>query len=164
MAEKKLPPVRVRARGQISRALESYAEKYREQYPDRDVRYVYDPAHKPELSGILGRQAEGYEIVTYSEVGDEKEDRADKPVRVGDLVLMSIGREEREKLKLQREIAAAEQRVTVQRSYYEEIEKAATAAKPAHHSRNPSKPVGIATIEEKEFSYNIEQRSEEGGK
>lgn len=160
MASKQTPPVRVRARGQISGALERYAEKYREQYPDRDVRYVYDPQHKPELSGVLGRQAEGYEVVTLAEIGQTGENE-NKPVRVGDLVLMSIPKEEREKLKLERQIIAAEQRASVQKEYYDEIEKSAHAARPGHHTRNPSRPIGIATVEEKELTYEIEQRKEE---
>lgn len=157
---KQAPVARVRNRGQVSSTLERYAEMYRERYPERDVRYVYDPKHKPELSGVLGREADGYEIVTYAEVGVEDETKEDQPVRVGDLVLMSIPKETKDALRRERESYAKEQRESVQRSYYEEIEKAANENSNPNHTRPGSSPMGRATITEKEFSYDIEQRRE----
>lgn len=156
------PVVRVRSRGVISGTLERYAARYREQYPGRDVRYVYDPQHKPELSGVVGRQATGYELVTYGELQmDLRGVKDDDVVRVGDLVLMSIDKETRAALKAEREQDALEQRQMVKRSYYEQIEKDANAAAKEGYTRPPSHPIGDVTIEDKVFEYDVEQRKGE---
>lgn len=164
MANSKRPapvPVRVRNRGQISNALERQAEEYRKQFPDREVRYVYDPEHKPELSGILGRKAQGYRIVTQAEVGltgDEAEEN--KPVRVGDLVLMSIPRAEKEAEEAYRANLSKEQMQRVQRDFYQDQGELGSRSKPGHHSKAPTRPIGTATIEERDFEYDVEQGEE----
>lgn len=163
--EKKEAPavVRVRSRGQVSQALERFAEMYRNNYPERDVRYVYDPTHKPELSGIMGRQALGYQIVTYGELGlvDEKEGVAeDQTVRVGDLVLMSVDKDTKQALRDEREELARDQMKKVNREFYHEVEEEARKRTPRDHSGPGSRPIGRAVIEERSFEYDIEQREE----
>lgn len=157
--KKEAPVVRVRSRGQISGALEGHAEKYRDRYPERDVRYVYDPTHKPELSGIVGRQAMGYELVTWGEIGvtGAKEEEV---VRVGDLVLMSIDKETKQAIRDERAHLSRERMESVSRSFYTKIEEAASEKTPRHHSGPGVRPLGQATIEERVHEYEIEQREE----
>lgn len=153
--------VRVRSAGQISQALEGYAAKYRENYPNRAVRYVYDPTHKPELSNVLGRQAMGYELVKYRELeldSDSVDD--DAVVRVGDLVLMSIDADTKQALVEEREGWAKDQMKQVQRKFYNEVEEAAEKRTPSHHSGPAARPLGRAVIEERSFEYDVKQREE----
>ena len=158
---KKAPAVKVRGRGQVSTILETYAQMYREKYPDRDARYVYDPLHKPELSGVLGRQAAGYEDVTWEMLGTKPRNaKEDDVVRVSDLVLMSISKIEKLALIEEKEELAQAQRDTVKREFYESQENAGQGAKLGHHTRNPTSPIGTVEIKDKEFSYDIEQRKE----
>lgn len=160
MPKREAPDVRVRNRGQVTSTLERYADAYRKRYPDRDVRWVYNPTHKPELSGILGRSAEGYRVVTWGELGMEIEGmKEDAIVQVADLALMSIDKATRAKLRADREQAAKDQLNLVKRKFYEEVDAEASAVKPSHHSRPPMRAVGEASIQEKEFEYNVEQRS-----
>lgn len=163
MSTQKEPPVvRTRSRGQVSTSLETYAKAYRDRYPDRDVRYVYDPSHKPELSGVLGRKAQGYQIVTLGEAGlASTSDEEDNPVRVGDLVLMSIDKKTRGQLRKEVNDKAAEQRLSVDRQFREAVNAAAEAADKEGHTRAPVRPVGRASIEEREREYEIEQRGED---
>lgn len=154
--------VRVRSRGQVSSVLEAYAEAYRKKFPERSVRYVYDPENKPELSGVVGRMAAGYEHVTWEDLGMTSDKRpAGGYVRVGDTVLMSIPTEVREEELLLRSEMAIEQRQTVQREYYAEIEKEADAVTPDTHSRAAAAPTGRVSVKEKSFEYEIEQRSDD---
>lgn len=163
MSKKNKPPaVRTRSRGQVSSTLSRFATMYRERYPDRRVRWVYDPEHKPELSGVLGRQSQGYEMVTkkHIEVASTS-DEEDQPVRVGDLVLMSIDKESKDAVRKENRLRAEEQRKGVDRKYREQIKEVAEAAEAKDHSRAPMRPVGRASIIEKEKEYEIEQRGEE---
>lgn len=157
---KSAPNVRVRSRGQVSGILEMYAAAYRKRYPERAVRYVYDPEHRKELSGVLGRMAQGYQLVTFGELdlgvaGFKDEDT----VRVSDLVLMSIPAEEKEELVAERQSYATEQRRSVEREYYQKIEQAANENSNPNHTRPGATPIGRASIQEREFEYDIEQRS-----
>lgn len=160
--KKAAPVVRVRSRGQVSQALERFAEAYRARYPERDVRYVYDPTHKPELSGVMGRQAMGYEIVKYGELGlpETDEKKEEQTVRVGDLVLMSIDKKTKAALREERAQWARDRTTSVQRQYYDEIERAASEKTPSHHSGPAARPLGRAVIEEREHVYEVNQREE----
>lgn len=162
MANRKQPPViRARSRGQISGALERYAEMYRSKYPDREVRYVYDPEHKPELSGILARQAAGYEIVSYAEIdATGRGVEGEEPVRVGDLVLMSIPRELKEAEEQYRHSQAKDQLSRVDQDFYHEVGEAGGKAQRQTHKGPPMRPVGSSKIEEREITYDVEQREE----
>lgn len=161
-AKKEAPVVRVRSRGQISGTLERFAAMYEQRYPEKATRYVYDPSHKPELSGVMGRQAMGYEVVTWGEIGIVGDDRRkeEDPVRVGDLVLMGVDKEIKEKLRAERRQWAKDQTESVQRKFYEEIEKEAESKTPGHHRSPVARPLGRAVIEERDFEYDIQQREE----
>lgn len=151
--------VRVRNRGQVTSTLERYGAAYRERYPERDCRYVYDPQHKQELSGVISRQADGYEIVTMGEIGLGGPEKEGQTVRVGDLVLMSIDKEARQELIEAREQLSRDQLETVQRSFYDAQEALATEAMKEGMSKPPMKPMGSVLISEKQFEYDIDQRT-----
>jgi len=159
--EKKDPPVvRVRSVGQVTSTLEKYAALYRVGHPDRDVRYVYDPTHKPELSAVLERASDGYEMVTLGEIGMASiSDDENKPVRVGDLVLMSIDKETLSELKQIEADRATEQRMSVSRAYRDAIEAAASESQKSG-TRSPIRSVGKVSIDLKEKEYEFEQREE----
>lgn len=159
--EKELPFVRVRNIGQVTSTLERYAALYRAEHPDRDVRYVYDPTHKPELSGILERVSDGYTLVTNGEIGTAStSDEEHIPVRVGDLVMMSIDKKTQKDLRKADADIAAEQRLSVSRAYRDAIESAASEGRKVG-ARDPITSVGQVSIDVKEKEYDIEQRSQE---
>lgn len=157
---KKAPVVRVSSRGQVSQALERLAAMYREQFPEREVRYVYDPTHKPELSGVMGREASGYELVYYRELGEGVKEDPEKVVRVGDLVLMSIEADKKQALRDERAEWARSRAEAVQRKFYEEAQIAAKSGTPSHHSGPAIRAIGSAKIEEKVHEYDVQQREE----
>lgn len=152
--------IKVRSKGRVGATLEYYAELYRSKYPDRPVRYVYDPKHRPELSGTLGRQALGYQYVTMGDLGlastsDEEETR----VRVGDLVLMSVDKETADSLKSDLKRRAEEQHGLVDRQFRDSIEAEAEAV--AHkgggkYKKPLMKPMGGVVVEERTHEYNID--------
>lgn len=152
--------VRVRNRGKVSSTLEFHAERYRERYPDRDVRYVYDPVHKPELSGTLGRQAMGYEFVTKGQLGmASTSDEENERIRVGDLVLMSVDKETADAIRDDLRQRAEDQRKLVDRQFRDSIEAEAEALaqKSGGKYKQPlMKPMGGVAIEERLHEYDID--------
>lgn len=159
MAERAPKRIRARSRGRVTSTLEVYAERYRERFPERDCRWVYDPTHRPELSNVMSREADGYERVTLGDLGmDENPEQSGKLVRVSDLILMGIDKELRMELAQERDQLARDQREMIQREFYDSTEKSAAAAHKEGHARPPSRPIGSVSIEEKEFEYDVEQR------
>lgn len=164
MPEKKpVPVVRARNRGQITTTLEMYSTAYKSQFPDRTTRYVYDPEHKPELSGVMGRKAMGYRLVKYHELGMDVEGmNPEATVRVADLVLMSIERARAKELVAENNLHAREALGAVQRKFYEDTEQLGEATKSKESSRPGTRPIGSTSITEKSFEYDIEQRGGDG--
>ena len=162
---KKVPSITVKARGRINSVLDQLGQLYRERNLDRDCRWVYAPTHKPELSNVLGRRASGYIEVTLKDLPEAKDLmqglNPDDVVRVGDLVLMSIEAELREIFKKEAHDAAAEQGSRVGRAYYEKLMEEERAGPDGKVHRATGK--GAVTIEEKEFEYDIEQRTSSEG-
>lgn len=160
-AETKVP-ISVRARGRVSGILDLIGDMYREAYPDRDCRWVYAPTHKPELSNVLGRKASGYVEVRVKEIpklGDFLPGSSpDDVVRVADLVLMSIEAELRNIFKEELHQAAIEQGKRVERSYYERIDAESQEGGGRTHKASAK---GSLNIEEREYEYDIEQRTSE---
>ena len=164
MPEKKpVPVVRARNRGQVTTVLERYAAAYRSQFPDRVARYVYDPEHKHELSKVLSRQADGYRLVKFHELGLSLEDvNPESTVRVADLVLMSIERENAKLLVAENEQRARDSLTQIQRKFYEDTEQLGDAAKGRDGARPGTRPIGSASITVKSHEYDIEQRGGDG--
>lgn len=167
-AKKKTPSIRVKARGRISGLMDQLGEAYRKRHSDRDCRWVYAPTHKPELSNVLSRRAQGYEEVCICDLPEAEGLMAglspDDVVRVADTVLMSIEAELREMFKKELHSDAVEQGNRVERKYYEELRAAEEEAKAG--GKHIATPRGRVVIEEKELEYEYEQRpteSDEGG-
>lgn len=156
------PKVRTQTPGRVSSTLEKIADAYRNEHPQMEPRWIYDPAHKPELSGTTGRLAMGYQSVTWGELAGTPLPRPpkagdDDPVRVADVVLMAISSEEKREIERENAERAAEQLRSVDRDYYEAIESLGDNLAEVHKPR----PRGRAVIEEREFSFDYEQK--EGG-
>lgn len=157
---KKPPVVKTRSAGRISSTLDHFASKYLERYPDRDVRYVFHPEGKEHLSGVTGRHMQGYHTATLGELGAAStSDEEEKPIRVGDVILMWIGKEERQAIKDDLRQRAIDQKLAVDRQYRDALDQAADEAD-SNHGRPPLRAIGRAAIEEKEHEYEISQREE----
>lgn len=158
-AKKKFAPkVNVKSAGRISATLEGIADDYRRQYPDREVRWVYHSATKPELSNVMSRRAEGYDLVkpdeftesiTASSFTDEK-----GLIRVADVVLMSILAGQREANRAARQDMASDQLASVKDNYDASMGS-------ARSGRHRATARGAVKLEPKDHEYEIEQRSRE---
>ncbi len=105
------PHTRVKSAGKVNRRLEILAEMYIKTHEGKDVRWVYSPIHKPELSNVVYRQADKYELVFVRDLGKDVAVylpgmENDDLIRVGDVVMMSIDAE-------------------IRRGYQEDLDKAA---------------------------------------
>lgn len=157
---KKVPFVRTKNPGKVNRILEGIAKMFNDRHPDMDSRWVYHPEHKRELSNVIARRSEGYQHVRIADLGEEAADLLDgDEVRVGDVVLMKISRIEREELFEELAERAKDQASSVETSFYEgTAENQVTGPDGTVHE---ARPRGHAKIEEKEFSFDVEQRTSE---
>lgn len=153
LTRKTPPTTRVRSAGRVSKNMDGLGDIYRSKNPDMDVRWVYDPQHRPELSNVTARQVEGYVLVYGREFeGENFQLDADKPVRHGDTVLMAMPRELRDQLMQDRAEVAKEELKSIDRNFYESIDSIPSqTGDPKHKAR----PRGSTTIQEKtvEFDY-----------
>lgn len=161
-ATKSPPAVRARKAGRVSDTLEHFAEVYRKENPQMDCRYVYDPEHKKDLSNVMARMAEGYRKVKVLDLGEgfNAEDLGmgdSDDIRVGDLVLMGIGKEEREALLAEKERLAKEQRELIDSQFQGAMASANEGLSQKHRAR----PIGSSMIEEREFSFDYTQKESE---
>ena len=159
--DKKTPVVSVRARGRVNATLNELGRLYKERNIDRDCRWVYAPTHKPDLSNVFGRKAQGYVEVTIGELPEAEALMpglsSDDVVRVGDVILMSIEAEVREQFKKDLHNAAEEQSKQVGRKFYESLMSGGEISSSGSAHKATGK--GSVTIEEKSFEYEVEQRT-----
>lgn len=136
-----------------------YAKMYEDNNSGREARWVYHPEHKPELSNVIARRAQGYVPVLGKEVPGLEIPGAgdDEAVRVGDVVLMSIATDDREEIRQELKERADESAQAIEREFYKDTE-AITAQGMTEQSR--ARPRGHARIEEREFVFDYVQRSE----
>lgn len=161
--QKKAPVVRARNRGQITSTLERYSDAYRAAHPDRAVRYVYSPEHRPELSGVIGREAVGFKLVTYEELGITFEGMDPKAVvRVADLVLMSIEADKAAEQRVENRQHALEALKTTQQDFYEKTEQLGESTRSRTSGRPGIRPIGSSDLAIKTHEYEIEQRGGDG--
>ena len=91
---KKVPLVTVRNRGKISGVMSHITEEVKKKFPNRVPQWVYAPQHKPDLSNVIARRAEGYEFVRPSDLGKDFEVFTDGDrIRFADVVLMTIDKD-----------------------------------------------------------------------
>ena len=156
----RVPEVRSTVPGKVNRTLEGLGERYKTLFPDRDCRWVYSPQHRPELSNVIARKAEGYRKVKTEEIDMDLEDlESGDNVRVGDVILMSIPREEREGLIAERQEIADEQTRSTERSYYEESEAMFAEAR-TQGDESSGRPKGRSKTEVRTLEYDVNQDKE----
>jgi hypothetical protein len=157
MSEKVTNPPRVRARmrGHMSEMLESTAEAFLKANPSLDVRYVYDPASKPENSKRMSRLAEGYRIVNGKELGNANLGDANAPVRIGDLTLMAIPKEKKEELQRERDEIVREEMNRLTPAFHDSVKAISEVGPSGTHE---GRPIGNVTIKVEEKVYELEQR------
>lgn len=158
----RIPKTRVQSAGRISATLEGIADAFRRTHPQLEPRWIYDPKHKPELSGTMSRLAMGYSFVTWGQfdsagLARPPEAKDDESVRVADSVLMAVPVEIKRELERENAERAAEELRRVDRQYYEAIEGLGQKLDDRHKPR----PRGTAVIEEREYEFDYTQR--EGG-
>lgn len=152
--KKRVPRVRTGSRGKISQTLDMLGEMYKKDNPEREIRWVYHPEHRPDLSNVITRRAQGYVEVYVEDLGDTVLGlKSGEVVRVGDLILMSCPTEVKEELREEIAERAREQASSVQREFYDSIDQVAKPGGAEMRAR------GKAAIEEREASYDIEQRT-----
>jgi hypothetical protein len=162
---KREPSVRVRSAGKVNNVMNMLGEKYRELVPDRDCRWVYAPIHKPELSNVMSRLAQGYVPVLIKDLplakGLMPGLKPSDEVRVGDTVLMSIEAEVREIFKEELHQDALEQGKRVEREYFDALEGESEEGSSGEAHKASGR--GSFKLEEQEREYEYEQRTSEEG-
>lgn len=151
------PRIMTRSRGRITETLEGLAEQYEEANPGMKCRWVYSPEHKPELSNVISRKAQGYKTVTgelHPNASEMLGLEDSEPVRVGDLILMAVPKEIYEQIRRELEERAQSEAERVNEEFYDEVEKISTAGMRSEHKPRPR---GRAVIEEREFEFDVEQ-------
>ena len=157
----RVPSVAASAPGKINRTLESLGEIYKQKFPERDCRWVYSPEHRRELSNVIARNAEGYRRVMVRDLGVDLEGlENDDVVRVGDVILMGISREEREELAVDKQQLADEQVRTVEREYYETSEEMFDETR-TQSDESSGAPRGRSKTQIRTHEYDAEQRTSE---
>ena len=156
--EGRVPNVTVKKTGKVDAMMQNLADLYLKDNPNMAVRWVYYPAHKPELANVLGRQAQGYQLVHGKDIGVDlpgfsKED----PVRVGDLVLMAVEKEVQDLIRKELNERASEQAASVDRKFYEEIENISQQAPDGTIHRSSAR--GKVTIDERVTEIDQEQKT-----
>lgn len=154
----RIPLVRTKKRGRVGSMLEHLANSFKSQNPGWACRWIYHPQHKPDLSSVIMRQAEGYEGVLVGELGVELPGlKKSDMVRVGDVVMMKIP--EAIAVEDRKELAerAKEQRDMLKKEYYSQTEGISTpAADGGVHKVNPR---GDLRLEDRVIEVEREQRT-----
>lgn len=170
MSDRVAPRISARKRGRVTNTLEMFATQFKKNNPEKDCRWIYDPISKPELSGVMGRMAQGYRVVYGKDLGDEtmlevSGLKADEKIRVGDVVLMGVPIAVRDELREDNRMAAAEQLSKIDQDFYQNIQSIDKGGKESAdtnlESRHRPRPIGRSVIEEREFEFDIEQRTGE---
>lgn len=156
------PRARVKSAGKVSRRLDSFAKLFKENNPGQDCRWVFDPAHKPDMSNVYGRQADGYAVVSPDQLGpDFRETSSDKKgvvVRVGDVILMSIAEDIRTGYQKEQDDLAADELSRVNHEFHESIDEVNKNVRPEHRLR----PRGSSVTEAVEREVNLDPSLVEG--
>lgn len=128
LAKKKPVKIATRPNGKIGRRLHDAAEAYKKRYPDRAVRWGFDPVTDKSKSRILDHKMDGYEVVQASDLGKEMAESGiygapDQPVRVVDVVLLSTAASNQKEKRVDRNMKAAEAATAPERIYVESMKE-----------------------------------------
>lgn len=161
------PPVSVKSKeGRMNRRLKQLSDLYIERNPGMATRWVYSPEHKPDLSNVLNRQADGYKLVFNKDLGNEFAAsipglKAEEPVRIGDVVLMTIAAEAQKAFQKDLDERAVADRDRVQQEFYGKIEDMEVKGMRDEYR---ARPRGRSVIEEVERAVDVDPSLlEEGG-
>lgn len=164
MTEKQKKPPRVRAgtRGHVNTILDSLAEKYKENNPGQDCRWVYAPEDRQDYSKVLQRRVVGYKPVSPDELGDdgtaELFTNSKGVIRVGDLILMGIEGEQRQELLSEAVTDAKEEAARVKKQFYDQVEQVTVRTSSGEVHRGV--PVGDISVSEEEFELKLPEEKE----
>lgn len=144
------PLTRVKSGGKVSQRLRILADLYLKNHSGQSVRWVYSPLHKPELSNVVSRQIDGFELVYVRDLGEDTVAllpgmKSEEPVRVGDTIMMAIAEDIRQGLQGLNDQAAADEADRVEEEFYGAIEdvKLEKGMKPEYQPR----PLGSSVTE-----------------
>jgi len=156
--KRKAPHTRVRSGGKVGQRLKMLADMYIKLNPEDDVRFVYSPEHKPELSNVTSRHIDGYRLVYVKDLGNDVAEmlpgmKAEEPVRVGDVVMMSIEAEIRQEIQAGLDNAAAEEMSRVQEEFYEAIDE--VKLRSGMRDEYKARPRGTTTTEHVEREVDV---------
>lgn len=126
--KKDAPHTRVKSGGRVSRRLKLLADLYIKGHPGQDVRFVYSPENKPDLSNVTSRHIDGYRLVHVKDLGDDIAEmlpglKPNDPVRVGDVVMMSIASEIRQGIQAELDQAALDEHARVEEEFHDAVEQ-----------------------------------------
>lgn len=102
--------VRVRVKGTINSMLSHAAESYKENHPDKEVRFAYAPENaKSKFSKVAMHRMRGYKPVTNEDAGLEEDEiygASNEPPRVGDTILLAADKDRVEARRAELALAA----------------------------------------------------------
>ncbi len=152
--------------GRMNRRLRMLADMYMERHPGMDVRWVYSPEHKPELSNVISRQADGYKNIYNKDLGEDFVAsipglKPDHPVRIGDTVLMAIPAEVRKAIQQELDTRAKGELERVEQEFHSRISSMELPSGMREEYR--ARPRGRSVIEEVERDIDVDPSLKEEG-
>ena len=153
---RRVPPrVRARMRAKMTAVLENPVEKLRAKNPDKDYRFVRVPVEGEDFGAMDMRSMMGYKPVSREESEVDGHSSTGDFIRVGDVILMEIDKEERQEI-----LADLTEEALAEASRPEETYKASVRA---HRVRGQgAEPVGEIEYHETEHEYVEPEKREEG--
>jgi hypothetical protein len=153
------PPVmKARTRGHISEVLDGLAESYKADNPDKEVAFVYDPINNPGMSKRMRRTAQGYKEVKATDLKKENPfGGKEGPVRVGDLVLMTVDKTTHTQLKKDLSDLAKAEMERVKPAFQSAVSEITAEGATGTHT---GRPIGSLSMEFQERDVHIDQRKE----
>ncbi len=163
-AKRSAPVTRVKSGGRVSRRLEVIAEIYLRTRPNKAVRFVYSPEHKPELSNVTSRHIDGYRTVYVKDLGDDVGEmmpgiKSEDPVRVGDVIMMSIDAEIRQEIQDDLDQAATGELSRVEEEFHHAVED--MTLKTGMRDEYKSRPRGRSLTEVVEREVDVPEAHKE---
>lgn len=152
--KKRAPRTRVKRGGKVNRRLKALADMYLAGHPGQEVRFVYHPQHKPDLSNVVSRQTDGWRLCYVKDLGDDVAEilpgmKSEEMVRVGDAVMMFIAADIRQEYREEMDAINEEEKGRVEEDFYAAIDE--IEANPEHKPR----PRGRSVIEEVEKEVDV---------
>lgn len=155
------PAVTVKSQeGRMNRRLKMLSDMYLKNHPGKSTRWVYSPEHKPDLSNVVSRQADGYALVYNKDLGKEFLDslpglKPEDAVRIGDVVLMSIAAEAQKAFQRELDERAKGELERVEKEFHQNIsDMEVPGGKMREEYR--ARPRGRSVIEEVEREVSVD--------